>query len=393
MKGAGMDRLNRRRFLTGTLAMGCAPAAMPLLTSASFASAPGENRLVVIVLRGGIDGLDLVRPVQDPAFAPLRRTLATEPGPELADGFQLHPGAEGLMGLWRAGELGFHHAVATPYRARRSHFDGQNLLEAGTAPDAPPALRRSGWLNRLLQHWPGAELSTAFGLGRESLPILSGPAAASGWSPDTQLRLSSQGQALLSALYMGDADFEASAEAALALSRSLSPQVAGQGPLAEVERFAGFAAERLREETRIVALSLGGWDTHANQRAALAMPLARLERLITALRDGLGPVWGRTAVLALTEFGRTAAENGSAGTDHGTGGVMLYAGGALRGGQVLGRWPGLGNLLDGRDLEPTADVRASAGWVLRGLFGVDAGLIEGTIFPGVALGADPGLLL
>lgn len=393
MTGAGMGvAMDRRDFLKATLAVGCSPAAMPFLTSATFASAPGENRLVVVILRGALDGLDLVRPHGDPGFAALRPRLVVQPGPELDGIFSLQPRLQGLTGLWQAGQLGFHHAVATPYRDRRSHFDGQNLLEAGTAEDAPAALRRSGWLNRMLADLPGARAQTAFGLGREALPILSGPSAASGWSPDQQLRLGAQGRALLQALYADDPQFAGPAETALALSRSLTSEAGGQGSLAEVERFAAFAAERLRDDTRIVALSLGGWDTHANQDWALRGPLARLEHLILRLQAGLGPLWDRTALMALTEFGRTAAENGSGGTDHGTGGAMLYAGGALRGGRVLGRWPGLAGLLDGRDLEPTADVRASAAWVLRGLFGIERAALEGTIFPGLDLGADPGLL-
>ena len=234
--------------------------------------------------------------------------------------------------------------------------------------------------------------ATAFGLGREALPILAGPTPVSAWSPDTQLRLSTQGRTLVSALYRGDAQFEGPAETALALSRALAAAPPGEGALAEVDRFAAFAAERLRAETRIVALSLGGWDTHADQARALARPLERLAHLIVRLRAELGPVWAQTGVLALTEFGRTVALNGSGGTDHGTGGVALHAGGALRGGRVLGRWPGLANPLDGRDLEPTGDVRATVGWALRGLFGLDRGLIETTLFPGLELGADPGLL-
>lgn len=383
--------MDRRGFLQGTLALGCAPAAMPFLTSATFASAPGDNRLVVVILRGGLDGLDVVRPLGDPALAALR-PRAAEGAVALTDFFGLHPRLGGLMPLWQAGTLGFQQAVATPYRARRSHFDGQDLLESGTAPDAPPALRRSGWLNRLLATIPGARATTAFGLGREVLPVLAGDTAASAWSPDTQLRLGAQGRRLLEALYRGDADFEGPATVALALSRSLAPEAGAQGPLAEVERFAGFAAERLRAETRIIALSLGGWDTHAGQAQALVRPLARLEHLILRLAAELGPLWGRTAVLALTEFGRTVALNGSYGTDHGTGGALVYAGGALRGGRVLGRWPGLAQPLDGRDLEPTADVRATAAWVLRGLFGTARADLERVVFPGLDLGADPGIL-
>ncbi len=105
-----------------------------------------------------------------------------------------------------------------------------------------------------------------------------------------------------------------------------------------------------------------------------------------ALREGLGPLWGQTAVLMMTEFGRTARENGSRGTDHGTGGAMLFAGGALRGGQVVGPWPGLTDLYADRDLMPVRDVRAHAGWVIRRLFGVAGAEVEGVVFPGVEMG-------
>ncbi len=113
----------------------------------------------------------------------------------------------------------------------------------------------------------------------------------------------------------------------------------------------------------------------------------RLSRLILQLKQGLGPVWSRTAVLVMTEFGRTAAENGSGGTDHGTGGAMLYAGGALKGGQVLGPWPGLSEaaLYDRRDLMPTTDVRIWAASVMQGLFGFDRALLEGSVFPGMEM--------
>ena len=164
--------------------------------------------------------------------------------------------------------------------------------------------------------------------------------------------------------------------------------------LREIDRFAAFAAERLRADTRICALSRAGWDTHRGQASAIVRPLARLERLVLRLKTDLGPaVWARTAVLAVTEFGRTVRENGSGGTDHGTGGVALTAGGALRGGQVRGRWPGLGDLYDGRDLLPTTDVRAVAAWTMRGLYGFGRGFLEGTVFPGLDMGDDLRLVL
>jgi uncharacterized protein (DUF1501 family) len=399
--------MDRRHFLKTALALGCAPAAMPLVTHATFAAAPGEARLVVIILRGAMDGLDVVRPEGDPAWPGLRPTLAAEPGLPAGGAFALHPALTGLHALWQAGEAGAFHAVATPYRNVRSHFDGQDLLEAGTAPGAPPALMRTGWLNRMLAAMPGLTAHTAFAVGREAMPVLAGPAPAGSWAPDAALDLGAQAQRLLEAIYHDDPLFRDAAAEALLLSRAeaeapppdedegmaamaapASP-VPGAAALREIDRFAAFAAERLRAETRICALSLAGWDTHRGQASAILRPLARLEHLVLRLRADLGPaIWAQTAVLAVTEFGRTVRENGSGGTDHGTGGVALTAGGALRGGSVRGRWPGLADLHDGRDLMPTIDVRAVAAWTMRGLYGLDRRFLETTVFPGLDMGDD-----
>lgn len=166
----------------------------------------------------------------------------------------------------------------------------------------------------------------------------------------------------------------------------------GQGHL----RIADFAAVRLREAARVASFSIGGWDTHVNQATTLARPLTRLAEVILQLKSGLGSdVWGKTTVLCMTEFGRTVRENGTRGTDHGTGGAMLLAGGALRGGRVYGAWPGLSEaaLYDRRDLMPTSDVRGWAAWVMRSAFGLEAGRLENSIFPGLDMGDDPNILL
>ncbi|OZB14472.1 MAG: hypothetical protein B7X55_11220 [Rhodobacterales bacterium 34-62-10] len=179
------------------------------------------------------------------------------------------------------------------------------------------------------------------------------------------------------------------------MSNMMAPAMDGARQTASGHlRLAEFAARQLRGQSRIAAFSLGGWDTHQAQAAGLTRALGRLSETILALRDGLGPDWGQTAVLALTEFGRTARENGTKGTDHGTAGAMLMAGGAVRGGQVLGDWPGLASdaLYQGRDLMPTRDVRAHAAWAMRGLFGLDAAALEQAVFPGLDMGPDPRLL-
>ena len=128
----------------------------------------------------------------------------------------------------------------------------------------------------------------------------------------------------------------------------------------------------------------------------LPRSLTTLQDTILLLKEGLGAdIWGKTAVIAMTEFGRTARENGAGGTDHGTGGLMIMAGGGIRGGQVHSRWPGLdeANLYERRDLMPTGDVRASAAWIMRGITGVNRSVLESTVFPGLDMGDDPGLLL
>jgi uncharacterized protein (DUF1501 family) len=168
----------------------------------------------------------------------------------------------------------------------------------------------------------------------------------------------------------------------------------GKGSLER--RVAEFIGKRLREETRIAAFSITGWDTHQRQDRSLPNALGRLSEAILTLQTTLsGPVWNKTTVVAVTEFGRTARLNGSGGSDHGTGGLMVLAGGALRGGQVVGDWPGLSEaqLYERRDLMPTRDLRAYLGWLLHSQFGLSVSTLETSIFPGLDLGVDPRLTL
>ncbi len=403
--------MKRRAVLKGLGALGCSLAAHPLTTTMTFASMPGDARLVVIILRGGMDGMAALQPQFDPDFARLRPTLSREDaGAEVANGFALHPALEPLRPLWAAGELAFAPAVSTPYRGQRSHFDGQDMLEAGTGMDVPVGSVRGGWMNRLLSALPGAEAETAFAIGREVPLILSGAARISSWSPATRLDLTPQARLLLERIYAKDPLFHAASSDALDLAESLGlseeigslgeQQMMAEGAMTDIRQadgaaqLAGFAAMRLRENTRLAAFSLTGWDTHRNQAGGVRRALGRLVTAIETLRADLGPIWGKTTVLAMTEFGRTAAENGARGTDHGTGGTMVMAGGALHGGKLFGAWPGLAeaDLLERRDLTPIDDVRRYAAWALRGAYGVNAGLLEGTVFPGLELGSDPGLI-
>lgn len=392
-----MLNLNRRLFLRGAALIGCSAAAHPLMSSMTFAALPGENRLVVIILRGAMDGLDAIQPYGDPMLRKLRRDLSAGPdnGALDLDGFHaLHPRLQPLMPLWQKGELAFAHAVSTPYRDKRSHFDGQDVLEAGTGNDVPVSSRSGGWLNRLLQATPGATAETAYSVGVEQMKILSGAAAHLSWAPRAALTLSPQAQSLLEHVYHDDPLFRDAARDAVDISAEAPRVERTGGPTADAVALGAFAASRLNGASRIAAFSLAGWDTHAKQAPVLGRALDRLSAAILALRDGLGPNWARTTVLAMTEFGRTVRENGSGGTDHGTGGALLMAGGAIRGGRAYGDWPGLGEgqLYQGRDLMPTRDIRAYAAWAMRGLFGVETDALERVIFPGLDLGGDPKIL-
>jgi uncharacterized protein (DUF1501 family) len=417
--------IDRRAVLRGLGILGCSAAAHPFMTTVTLAGADGgaplgDHRLVVIILRGAMDGLDVVRPLGERAFVGYRPTLAATQSLDLDGFFGLHLGLSGLHPLWQSGELAFVHATSTPYRDKRSHFDGQDLLEAGTSPDLPSAHLRDGWLNRMLQSVPGLQSETAFAVGRQEMRIMRGPAPVMDWSPDTAVNLSPQAQLLLEQVYHDDPLFMAAAAEAMMLSdldlgdemgglamggEEMGSMMMAETPavpvlrgarLGEADRVADYAAERLRGATRIAAFSLTGWDTHKGQGKGFGRALARLERSILRLKSGLGPeIWGKTTVLAMTEFGRTVAENGTGGTDHGTAGAMLVAGGAIRGGKVYGQWPGLeeADLFERRDLMPTSDVRAWAAHAMRGLYGFDRGLLQDKVFPGLEMGADPGLIL
>lgn len=397
--------MDRRAFLKAGLAGACSVAAHPLLSTVTFAASNGgrplgDNRLIVVILRGAMDGLDVLRPFGDRELARLRPNITKGgKGEALDDFFWLHPAMKDLMPLWSKGQLGFVHAASTPYRDKRSHFDGQDMLEGGTGMDVPVTEIRDGWLNRMLQSVPGITAQTAYSVGISEMPVLRGAAPFAAWAPEQSLDLSAASKLLLEKIYESDPLFHASAAQAMELSAHLGEMAAQgkkpAGPFGDVLALADFTAARLREETRIASFSLTGWDTHRTQAQAITKPLQGLAQVILRLHDGLGADWDKTLLIAMTEFGRTARENGTQGTDHGTGGAMIMAGGALKGGRVMGDWPGLadGALFEQRDLMPTSDVRGWAGHALRGLYGFDKGLIEKTIFPGLILPPNPGFLL
>ena len=384
----------RRRFLAGSGAL-AASAALP---TALFARTAGTARFVVVVLRGALDGLAAVPPHGDRDYAGLRREIAiAAPGGDggalaLDATFGLHPALGFLHERFQAAELLVLHAVASPYRDR-SHFDGQNVLENGLT---HPLGSADGWLNRALAALPGhlpsrAERAVAVSQNvplilRGSVPVLSkSPLATPDVDEDLLARLAdlySKDDWFSARLSMGEQTL--SAEPPVAASQSVAKPASAD----RFGRVARLAATLMRGDggPEVAVIEATGWDTHANQGGAvgmLAQRLADLDQGLRELREGLGPVWQHTAVLIMTEFGRTAAVNGTRGTDHGTGGCALLAGGAIRGGRVLADWPGLGPhaLLDNRDLRPTVDLRSLYKGVLRDHLGLDDRTLMTHVFP------------
>ncbi len=378
--------LSRRGFLAGA----CCAAAAPVLTPVTFAAMPGENRFVTIVLRGAMDGLDLVQPYGDPAYAALRPKLGMTPDTGLLDldgFFGLNPAAADLMPLWKSGELSFVQAVSTPYRNQRSHFDGQDILETGGNDKS----QKTGWLNRTIAAIPRGESRKAIDVSSSMELILTGPSDADSWSSQTNFALAEDEIHFLDRLYAGDQAFARVFDEAKQTSSSadsLYGDAKRGGGVADIARLAG---GMLTKDYRLASFSINGWDTHVGQQAQFKKAAGDLTVAITTLKQAMGDdAWKKTVVLAVTEFGRTARENGTGGTDHGTGGTAVLAGGAILGGKVLGDWPGLGEdrLLDGRDLMPTGDVREVAAAMLYRQFGIEPSVLTAKVFPGLSFDAS-----
>ena len=384
--------ISRRKFLQ-TLAAGSLAGALPGLTFA--APGRGRQRLVLVILRGGLDGLAAVVPYGDPAYESARRGLALAPpgdreGLRDLDGFfALHPKLRALHGHYGKGELIALHAVASPYR-QRSHFDAQNVLELGLV---SPGESRQGWLNRALPLLAAENASSAedyaMAIGQSVPLVLRGPEKVGSWAPPSLPGPNGDLMERLVALYDGDAFLGPRLEAALSADRMAGGSPGRRGrPGEQFGRLAQAAARMLADTSgpRIAVLEAGGWDSHANQGregGALARRLGRLDEGLSKLAAGMGPAWQHTVVLVVTEFGRTVAMNGTRGTDHGTAGMALVLGGAVDGGRVLGDWPGLarGGLRDGRDLAPATDLRSVYKGILRDHLGITHADLESRVFP------------
>jgi uncharacterized protein (DUF1501 family) len=382
--------MTTRRYF---LALSAGLFAIAGLPGAVFAAMPGDRRLVLVLLRGALDGLAAVPPLGDAHYAEKRGAIALVRGACLAldHGFALNPGLRALEPYYRKGELLIVPASGNGYRTR-SHFDAQDLMECGLSSKTHET---DGWLNRALALVQKGDKRLGLAVGGAVPLVLRGAVPVASWEPAHFRPADSDFLAALGALYARDPllgpalrlglNTQTMSDEVLGGDQSMGGRGFGPKSFAPLAQAAG----RLLgapDGPRIAALDMYGWDTHVGQgteSGRLFENLAGLAAGLDALAQALGPAWSKTVVLAVTEFGRTVAVNGTNGTDHGTASVMFVMGGAVKGGRLYGDWPGLEKLQDDRDLRVATDSRGVIKGVLRDHLGIDATSLAGKVFPDV----------
>jgi uncharacterized protein (DUF1501 family) len=416
---------SRRSALAIAAGLGVSVSFLGRAAHAASDGALAKRKLVIVVCRGGMDGLSVSPPVGDPNYAALRGPIAIAPfgapggALKLDDTFGLHPALKSVYRLAQAGQARIAPAVATSDRAR-SHFEAQDVLESGGTVVYGTG---SGWLNRTLRAAAPGRTFEALSVGVQAPLILRGPVQAASWSPGGLQGRDSRLPTILADLYAHDPllgpalasglDTEVMAKAAVSMANADrmaatladaapspdgaamaagKPQGAGLNGAPEAMRAAGVTVAKFMTEEngpQIVAISVDNFDTHANQGAAtglLANRLAGLDAMLDGLSSGLGPEWANTVLVAATEFGRTARVNGTKGTDHGTASTVLVLGGGLKGRGVIGDWPTLqqAKLYENRDTAPTLEMRALFKGVLADHLAIDRRTLDTVVFPGSA---------
>jgi uncharacterized protein (DUF1501 family) len=380
--------ITRRVFLKGGAMAVVGSAAVPsFLTRAAWgavAAGSNNNRLVVIFQRGAADGLNIVVPHGEPAYYAMRPSINI-PRQQVIDlngFFGLHPALAPFKPLWDQRQLAIVHAAGSP-DTTRSHFDAQDYMESGT-----PGIKitSDGWLNRVLQSEPSAADGAfrAIALGTSLPRILSGKAPAVAVSNVNGFGIAGGNPAAAPLGNTFEAIYDQSVDSvlhgtgretfdAVKMLKSADPQRYTPAPGANYPR--GRFGDALRQTAQLIKSNLGvqvaftdigGWDHHVNEGATegqLANVLRDFAQSIAAFWIDLGPLTEDTVLVTMSEFGRTARENGNRGTDHGHANVMFVLGGPVRGGRVYGRWPGLdpAQLNEGRDLALTTDFRRVLG--------------------------------
>jgi uncharacterized protein (DUF1501 family) len=366
--------LHRRRFIELT---GMAGVGLLVAPRIAFAAVEARRRFIFIIQRGAADGMSIVIPTGDPNYGSLRGALAVDAAraAKLDAHFALHPALKQTATMYNAGEALFIHAVASPYRDR-SHFDGQNVLETG---GTQPYQVKDGWLNRLAGLMPKRK-DEAIAFAPTVPAALRGAVDVASYAASALPAPSDDLLARVTDLYASDPQLNPMWQEAMA-SRGLAGDLAAKQDPASLGTLAATFLKR-DDGPRIAMIETGGWDTHSQQQGRLNRQLAGLYALLAALKAGMGSAWSDTVVLIATEFGRTAAANGTGGTDHGTASAAMLLGGAVKGGRVITDWPGLTQsaLFQGRDLKPTLDLDGLIAGAAAETLSLDPARVRTTLF-------------
>lgn len=396
-------RFSRRYFLKqGGVAM-VGLSAMPAFLQRAVAATPMPNKkqLVVLFQRGAADGLNIVVPFAEPNYYRLRPTIAIpQPGRgangaaaiDLDGHFGLHPSLAALEPLFHRNELAIVHAAGSP-DPTRSHFDAQDFMESGT-----PGIKATddGWLDRALQAIPEEHASPfrAVAMGPNLPRMLRGSAGAVALADLKNFKVMPQSPAMngvvqggFEAMYSQSVDhalhgtgaetFEAIDTLSKIDTKKLPPENGAQYPTSRLGQNLLQIGQLIKAKVgaEVLFVDCGGWDNHVNEggvQGQLANLLKDLGDSLAAFHQDLGARMEDIVVVTMSEFGRTAKENGNRGTDHGHANCLFVMGGAVRGGKVYGKWPGLEEhqLNEGRDLALTTDFRCVLGETLQRHLGV-----------------------
>jgi uncharacterized protein (DUF1501 family) len=378
--------MKRRKLLTAA-SLATAGMLLPIGCNSWVAqranSASDRQRLVVIFLRGGVDGLNVVIPHQEADYYKARPTIAV-PYPEgensaidLDGFFGLHPQLKDLMPLWQKKKLAFIHACGLP-EAERSHFNAQDYIENGT----PGKNTASGWMNRLLSQLPQNRPTQALNVGITTPYILQGNMKVANLKPgkNSTAKIPTdrpQVDRAFSSLYSGEDPlskaYQDGRKARKIILKDLTQEMMSASRGAKnANVFVDDAAEVAKlmvgnARAQLAFMEVGGWDTHINQNSTFNRMLPSLGKGLATLVKELEPIFSDTIIVVVSEFGRTVKENGNQGTDHGYGNAMLLLGGAVRGKNIYTQWPGLNQtaLYEQRDLPVTTDFREPLGIILQ----------------------------
>ena len=363
--------MKRRNFLKGSL------GTLYMMASPNMAFPDvklSEKRLLVVLLRGGLDGFAAVPPLADKNLSKIRKDVLVQGANDLDGFFGIHPNLKFLESEYQSGNAAFVHATSFPYTGR-SHFDGQNIMETGS--EQAYAVT-SGWVGRAMN-------AAGFSSLAVSLPIpiiLRGNEVNSNYFPTNFSKATQKEYAEVEKMWKSDSQLNG-------MLKDISSRDTIKHGRGDTIELVGFAASQMHKPNgpRVGLLEIDGFDTHAlqgNEQGEHAELLEDLDNILRFFKKRMGPLYDDTAIVTVTEFGRTAFENGTQGTDHGWGSSMILAGGLVNGKQVVSDWPGLSkrNLFEDRDLKMTIDARDIYAEVVKTVFDLEDDVISEHVFLG-----------